>query len=97
MPDQPIASKSTSGAPNLGSSHFEPIGPDRARVTLKLAYDPQGFAESAGDAPGVVSRRIEVTLRAFRSFVEGRGAETGARRHAAHQGQTPVPGTGAAA
>jgi HSP20 family molecular chaperone IbpA/uncharacterized membrane protein len=87
VPDQRIAWKSTSGAPNAGSVHFEPVGADRTRVTVKLAYDPQGITENIGDALGVVSRRIERTLHDFKAFVEGRGRESGAWRGEVHQGR----------
>jgi uncharacterized membrane protein len=84
VPDQRIAWKSTSGAPNAGSVHFEPLGVDRTRVLLKLAYDPQGLTENLGDAFGVVSRRIDATLRDFKQFIERRGAArfTGAGKSA---------------
>jgi uncharacterized membrane protein len=87
VPDQRIAWKSTSGAPNAGSVHFEPLGVDRTRVLLKLAYDPQGLTENLGDAFGVVSRRIDATLRDFKQFIERRGGETGAWRGEVHRGR----------
>jgi hypothetical protein len=36
--------------------------------------------ESAGDALGVVSRRVEKDLERFKEFIENRGQETGAWR-----------------
>ena len=59
---------------------FQPDGPDRTRVNLELFYDPKGFVESAGDAIGVVSHRVEGDLERFKEFIEQRRRETGAWR-----------------
>jgi HSP20 family protein len=67
--------------------HFEPVGADRTRVTVKLAYDPQGIAENIGDALGIVSRGIDRTLKDFKAFIERRGRESGAWRGEVHQGR----------
>jgi uncharacterized membrane protein len=93
VPDQRIAWRSISGAPNAGSVHFEPLPGDRTRATVKLGYDPQGIAENVGDALGIVSRRVETTLQDFKEFIEKRGRETGAWRGEVHGGR-PTAGTG---
>src|SRR3954452_19585565 len=47
-PDRKIAWGSVSGGgPNAGEVPFEPLGPDRTRVHLAMAYEPQGALESA--------------------------------------------------
>jgi uncharacterized membrane protein len=78
--DQRIAWRSTSGTPNAGAVHFEPVGPNKTRVVLKLNYDPQGLVENVGDFLGVVGRRVEGDLERFKEFIQLRGTETGAWR-----------------
>ena len=81
VPDQCIAWRSTSGdAPNAGTVRFEPISADRTRVRLTMEYEPQGAVENVGDALGVLSSRVESTVKDFKKFIESRGAETGGWR-----------------
>jgi uncharacterized membrane protein len=88
VPDQRIAWRSTTGdAPNAGSVRFEPLGPDRTRINLTMEYEPQGVIENVGDKLGVMSKRVETTVKQFRDFIEKRGAETGAWRGEVHGGQ----------
>jgi hypothetical protein len=49
-----------------------------------MSYDPKGFVESAGDALGIVSRRVEKDLERFKEFIENRQRETGAWRGTIH-------------
>jgi uncharacterized membrane protein len=80
IPDDRIAWQSEAGEYTSGLVDFAKLGPDRTRVTLELSYDPKGFIENAGDAIGLVSRRIENDLEHFKEFIENRGGETGAWR-----------------
>ena len=80
IPENRIAWRSTSGAPNAGVVVFQPLGPDRTRVSLRLAYEPESFGEKVGDALGFVTRRIEGDLERFKEFIQNRGVETGAWR-----------------
>jgi uncharacterized membrane protein len=81
VPDQCIAWRSTSGdAPNAGTVMFEPVSSDRTRVRLIMEYEPQGAVENVGDALGVLSSRVESTVKDFKKFIESRGAETGGWR-----------------
>jgi hypothetical protein len=43
--------------------------------------------ENVGDALGVMSRRVETTVRQFKAFIEKRGGETGAWRGEVRGGQ----------
>jgi uncharacterized membrane protein len=86
-PDKRISWKSISGAPNAGTVRFEPLGADRTRVRLAMAYEPEGAVESAGDALGVFSSRVEHTVRDFKKFIEARGLESGGWRGAVHDSQ----------
>lgn len=79
-PDKRISWKSVSGAPNAGTVRFEPLGSDRTRVRLVMAYEPEGAVENIGDAVGIFSSRVENTVQDFKKFIESRGRETGAWR-----------------
>ena len=80
VPDQRIAWRSTSGAPNGGSVSFQPVDANRTRVKLRLHYSPEGLVENVGDSVGLVSRRVEGDLERFKEFIEARGVETGGWR-----------------
>jgi len=79
-PDKRISWKSVSGAANAGTVRFEPVGNDRTRVRLVMAYDPADAIEKAGDALGIFSGRVENTVEDFKRFIESLGQETGAWR-----------------
>lgn len=87
VPDRLIRWRSTSGAPNNGEVRFEPVGPDASRVTLLMEYEPETAVEKAGDALGVLSRKVEKTLHDFKEFIEERGRETGGWRGEVHGGR----------
>ncbi|HET9864351.1 MAG TPA: SRPBCC family protein [Steroidobacteraceae bacterium] len=79
-PDRRISWKSVSGAANAGTVRFEPLGPERTRVRLIMAYDPEGVVENVGDALGMFTSRVEHSVRDFKEFIERRGGETGGWR-----------------
>lgn len=76
-PDQVIAWRSTTGAPNTGDVRFEKLDENRTRVKLMMSYDPEGVLENVGDALGLVSMRVQGDLDRFKDFIESRGQETG--------------------
>jgi len=80
QPDERIAWTATEGAHNAGVVTFHRIGEGTSRVTLQLDVDPDGPVEGAGDALGVVSRRVKGDMERFKEFIEKRGHETGAWR-----------------
>jgi uncharacterized membrane protein len=80
VPDQKIIWRSTDGSENAGMVQFVPLDASRTRVQLQMSYDPESFVESAGDALGFMTRRVEGDLKRFREFIEARGTETGAWR-----------------
>jgi ribosome-associated toxin RatA of RatAB toxin-antitoxin module len=98
VPDERISWRSVSGALNAGTVRFEPLGPDRTRVRLVMAYEPEGAIENIGDALGVMSGRVEHTVKDFKKFIEQRGQETGAWRGEVHdskkQGSPSAAGGG---
>ena len=92
-PDQVISWRSTSGAENSGRVSFTAIDPMTTRVKVEIGYDPQGIVEKAGDAMGMMDRRVEGDLKRFKQFIEERGAETGAWRGEIHGGQVEASAT----
>ncbi len=99
IPDERLAWHSTGGEFTSGLVRFQPLGPQRSRVTVRMAYEPEGVTEKIGDWLGLVSRRVEGDLERFKHFVEGRGHEPTAARvteptTATTRGQ-PVQTTGA--
>lgn len=85
-PDRQVAWQSTSGAENSGTVRFVPLDAQRTRVTATMSYDPEGVVEQVGDKLGFLERRVEGDLARFKSFIEGRGVETGAWRGEIHGG-----------
>ena len=80
IPDQRIAWTSRGGAMNAGLVTFHPVSDAKSRLTLQMEYVPNGTVEKAGDAMGLVIRRVEGDLKRFKEFIESRGRETGAWR-----------------
>ena len=79
-PDERVAWTTENGTHQSGVVTFHRISDDTTRVTLQLDHDPQGLVEKAGDALGIVQRRIKGDLASFKTFIEARGAEEGAWR-----------------
>jgi uncharacterized membrane protein len=79
-PDERIAWKNTTGAPNAGVVTFHRLADTKTRIMLQMEYDPQGVVENLGDLLGMVSRRVANDLERFKAFIEARGHETGAWR-----------------
>ena len=80
VPDHHIAWRSEGGEFTSGVVSFQPLSPDKARVTVRLNYEPKGVTEKLGDMLGMVSRRVEGDLQRFKDFIESKGHETGAWR-----------------
>ena len=78
--DQRVAWTSTSGARNAGVVTFHRLDDDTTRVALQMEVEPDGIIESAGEALGVLDRRVEGDLERFKEFIEQRGAPTGTWR-----------------
>lgn len=79
-PDQRIAWHSTSGAEHAGVVTFHRLDDERCRVMLQMKYAPQGTAEQAASALGMLERRVKQDLEKFKEFIESRGKESGAWR-----------------
>ena len=79
-PDTRIAWQAIDGKNNAGAVTFQQAGPQQAEIELQIDYETEGLKEKAGDALGVIDRRVEGDLERFKKFIEARGAETGAWR-----------------
>jgi uncharacterized membrane protein len=86
VPDQVISWSSVDGPRQAGTVTFQPLPGDRTQVTLSMAFEPDGPLESAGDALGLVERRVRGDLERFKDFVESRGLPTGGWRGQVHGG-----------
>jgi uncharacterized membrane protein len=86
-PDEVISWRATEGAQNDGAVRFESLGADRTRITLELDVEPEGIVEKAGDALGIVERRVHGDLERFKEFIESRNQPTGAWRGEIEGGQ----------
>ena len=80
VPDQRIEWAAVEGESNSGAVTFQRIDDDRTRVVLQLGYEPEGALEKAGDALGVVKRRVKGDLERFKDFIERRRSASGAWR-----------------
>ena len=79
-PDEKIAWAATEGATNAGAVYFSSLGPGQTQVTLELEYEPEGLVEKVGDALNFVDRQAKADLERFKTYIESRGAESGAWR-----------------
>jgi uncharacterized membrane protein len=87
QPDRVVAWRSIDGAQNDGQVTFRSLGSDRTLIELELDVEPEGLVEKAGDALGVVQRRVKGDLERFRDFIESRQQPTGAWRGSVEDGQ----------
>jgi uncharacterized membrane protein len=79
-PDQRIAWTATEGAEHAGVVTFHRVGDDETRIMVQMDVEPDGAVEKAGDALGLVTRRVKGDLERFKELIEGRGSESGAWR-----------------
>lgn len=79
-PDERVAWTNVDGATNAGVVTFHRIDDNTTRIMLQMEFDPDGFAEKAADALGLVKGRVKGDLERFKTFIESRGQETGAWR-----------------
>jgi uncharacterized membrane protein len=80
IPDNRIAWCSTDGPKHGGVVTFHRLSDDRSRVMLQMEFTPENLTEAAGDALGILRRRVRGDLERFKDFIENRGRETGAWR-----------------
>jgi uncharacterized membrane protein len=79
--DERIAWKTVDGPNQAGVVTFHRIDDRHSRVTLQLDFDPEGFAEKAGSALGIVEGQIKSDLKKFKEYIEnGDGSAVGGWR-----------------
>jgi uncharacterized membrane protein len=74
-PDERIAWESVGGPRHAGVVTFEPLDATHTRVTTQMETAPEGIAEKAADAMGLLDRRAKGDMRRFKEFIEGRGGQ----------------------
>ncbi len=67
---------------------FHRVDDGRTKVMLQLDAEPQGVVEKAGDAAGVLTRRVKGDLERFKELIEARGTESGGWRGEVDQSAT---------
>jgi len=88
LPDERVAWTSVEGSKQAGVVTFHRLDDSKTRVTCQMDFEPDGLVEKAGDALGILDRRVKGDMKRFKEFIEGRGGrETGAWR-----GQVDRPG-----
>jgi uncharacterized membrane protein len=79
-PEERVAWKSIDGQTHAGVVTFHKLADDETRVTVQLDWQPEGVVEKAGAVVGIDDHQVSGDLDRFKSFIEGRGQETGAWR-----------------
>jgi uncharacterized membrane protein len=79
-PDERVAWKSTDGTSHAGVVTFHRLGDSQTRVTAQIDWQPEGVVEKVGAVLGFDDRQVKGDLQRFKTFIEERGAETGAWR-----------------
>ncbi len=87
-PDQRIAWHAIDGTTNAGVVTFHRLDDGLTKVMLQLELAPEGIIEKAGDWLGLIDTRVKGDLERFKTFIEGRGGETGAWRGEVEQDTT---------
>ena len=87
-PDERVAWRSTDGQDNAGVVTFHKLDEGKCRVAVQIDAEPDGLLEKAGDAMGVLDRRVQGDLERFREFIESRRSETGEWRGEVQQDVT---------
>jgi uncharacterized membrane protein len=87
-PDERIAWTATQGADQAGVVTFHRVDDSRTKIMLQLEAEPEGLVEKAGDAAGLLKRRVKGDLERFKELIEERGVESGAWRGEVDQSST---------
>jgi uncharacterized membrane protein len=88
LPDERVAWRSQAGAEHAGVVTFHRLGDNETRVMVQMDVEPEGAVEKAGDALGLVKRRVHGDLERFKELIEGRGSASGAWRGEVPQTKT---------
>ncbi|WP_371483772.1 SRPBCC family protein [Kitasatospora sp. NBC_00315] len=87
IPDERVAWTTVAGdLHQAGVVTFHRLDSTRTKVMLQLDHDPHGLVETVGDLLGFADRQAIDDLRAFKAFIESRGATVPAPRAAEADG-----------
>ena len=93
-PDERVAWRAVDGPSQSGVVTFHRLDDRHTRVTLQMDHEPEGFTEKAGEALGIIERRVKGDLANFKEFIESRGREEGGwRGDVGRSPQTPPSGS----
>lgn len=70
VPHARISWKSVSGSVSSGTVRFEPIEAGRTRVSLQIAYQPEGLLESAANTLGFLDAQVQNAVDDFKLYLE---------------------------
>jgi uncharacterized membrane protein len=87
QPDSVIAWRSIDGKGVSGEVRFEPIGPERTQLDVKMTWEPDGMVETLGAKVGADEMGVKRDLENFKRLISARGVETGAWRGQVEQGE----------
>lgn len=74
--DRRLAWESDAGLVSSGVVIFEPLGPDKTRVTLEIEHDEERLAEAiASELASARNDTAEGDLETFKEIIEDQGAE----------------------
>lgn len=79
-PDERVAWKAVEGTGHAGVVTFHKLTDNSSRVTVQIDTEPHGFVEKAGDLLGLTSSNVKGDVERFKTFIESKGAPTGAWR-----------------
>jgi uncharacterized membrane protein len=79
-PDHRIAWKALDHNGPHGVVTFHKLDEARTKIMVQIAHDPEGTKEAMGSMIGLDNGRVKGDLKAFKTFIESRGRETGAWR-----------------
>ncbi|WP_418961586.1 SRPBCC family protein [Streptomyces tritici] len=81
LPDERISWRTVGGdTKQKGVVTFQRLDDMHTRVTLAMEVEPEGLAEKAASAVGMIDSRVEGDLHRFKEYIEGRGEATGGWR-----------------
>ncbi|MFD3530737.1 SRPBCC family protein [Streptomyces sp. NPDC058664] len=81
LPDERISWRTVGGdVRQKGVVTFERVDDSRTEVTLAMEFEPEGIAEKAAAAVGLIDSRVGSDLLRFKEFIEDRDRATGAWR-----------------
>lgn len=92
IPDRCIAWRNEGGPMHAGKVELQPVGQDKARVTMTVECDPALIpAQRSGNPEEMFALRLGDDLTRFKQFVEERGSEAGEWQGEARNAQSGQP------